>query len=158
MINVQLRPCRDGDEESIGSRMRDADRAEIWASSQLEPIKALQLSRRFSEDVWTCTVDGIPEVMLGVLRTSHLPERGSPWLLGTDAVTKYPRQLLASGYHLVPQLLSKYKVLRNAVDDRNDASKRFLIRLGFRLGEPYPVFPSGVLFRPFEMRLEDDYV
>jgi len=158
MINVQLRPCRDRDAELVGARMRDADRAEVWASNRLDPIPALRLSSRYSEDAWTVTVNGIPEVMLGVYRTSTLPSQGSPWLLGTDAVTKYPRQLVAGARHLVPELIVKYKVLKNAVDDRNDVSKRFLLWLGFRLGDPFPVGLAGDLFRPFEMRLGEDYV
>lgn len=155
MISVAIRPARPEDIEHIAPRMREADVAEVWASTRLTPETALRMALRWSEDSWTTTINGRPEVMMGVWRISHVPEAGSPWLLGTDAITKHPRRLLIEGTRVVPLILEKYKLLRNAVDDRNEASKRFLTWLGFTMSDPYPAGPDGVPFRQFEMRLSD---
>jgi len=50
-------------------------------------------------------------------------------------------------------MLAVYPRLVNHVDERNEASKRWLSWLGFELGEPEPHGPFGIPFRPFRLEV-----
>lgn len=139
----------------IANRMRRADVDEIYASSRRLPKEALEFSLRKSSLAMTALVNGQPEVMFGVGDLSVLSQVGAPWLLGTDAVTERYIAFLRGSVSWREQLLLRYQVLRNAVDDRNTASKRWLRWLGFSLSEPMPLGVDGEMFRLFEMRRAD---
>ncbi len=97
-------------------------------------------------------IDGVPEVMFGVGDINVLTRTGAPWLLGTDAVTTHYVAFLRRSVDWREQLLQRYRVLMNAVDDRNTASKRWLKWLGFTLSEPISMGKRGGKFRVFELR------
>lgn len=90
--------------------------------------------------------------MFGVGDINILTGTGCPWLLGTDAVADHYRLFLRQSLRWKEQLLGSYEVLRNAVDDRNEVSKRWLQWMGFALYEPMPLGINGEPFRLFEMR------
>jgi len=135
--------------------MRKADIDEVFASSGRSPAQALAFSMRRSSIAYTALVDGRPEVMFGAGDLNVLAEIGAPWLLGTDAVETYYMQFLRRSVSWRGQLLARYRVLRNVVDDRNTASKRWLSWLGFKLSEPMPISKGGQMFRLFEMKASD---
>ncbi|MGJ5032266.1 phage protein Gp13 family protein [Bradyrhizobium sp. HKCCYLS2038] len=133
--------------------MRQADRDEVMAASGKSPAAAVAFSLRRSAAAWTALIDGRPEVMFGVADLNILAGIGAPWLLGTDAVERHNRQFLRRSVRWRDQLLQRYSVLRNFVDDRNTTSVRWLRWLGFRFSEP--VMFNGQAFRAFELRSED---
>jgi hypothetical protein len=132
--------------------MRQADRDEIAAASGRSPGAALAFSLRKSSLAYTAMIDGVPEVMFGVGDINVLTRVGAPWLLGTDAVTTHYVAFLRLSKGWAQQLLARYRVLMNAVDDRNVVSKRWLQWLGFTLGEPAPLGEQRLPFRVFELR------
>ena len=138
---------------TIASRMRAADREEVFAASGRSPLSALCFSYRHSSLAWTALFDGRPEVMWGVGDINILTGIGAPWLLGTDAVEKNFRGFLKISRNWPAQLLSRYTVIRNLVDARNTVSLRWLEWLGFRLYEPMEI--NGHPFRLFEMGTAD---
>lgn len=138
---------------TIASRMRAADREEVFAASGRCPLSALCFSYRHSSLAWTALFDGRPEVMWGVGDINILTGIGAPWLLGTDAVEKNFRGFLKISRNWPAQLLSRYAVIRNLVDARNTVSLRWLEWLGFRLFEPMEI--NGHPFRLFEMGTAD---
>jgi hypothetical protein len=156
MTTIELRPAEMGDVPFIAEAMRQADRDEVWASHRLTPEQALRMSLQWSEDAWTVDVDGWPEVMLGVWRYCTLPSIGSPWLLGTEAVARHPKAMVQHARWVVPIMLSKYGLLRNAVHDRNEISKRFLGWLGFSMSDPVVLGEGKEPFRVFELRAPPD--
>ncbi|MHB0785575.1 phage protein Gp13 family protein [Bradyrhizobium sp. 5.13L] len=133
--------------------MRKADRDEIAAASGKSPAEALAFSLRKSSQAWTAIIDGRPEVMFGVADLNILAGVGAPWLLGTDAIDRHFRQFLRRSVSWRDQLLRRYPVLRNFVDDRNVVSIRWLRWLGFRFTDP--VTFRGYAFRAFELRASD---
>lgn len=133
--------------------MRPADRDEVFAASGKTPVKALTYSMRKSSHAWTAIIDGRPEVMFGVGDINVLAGVGAPWLLGTDAVEAHYIAFLRRSVDFRDQLLRRYPVMRNFVDDRNKASKRWLKWLGASFSDPVEV--GGHPFRLFEMRLAD---
>lgn len=150
--DILVRAAVETDIPDIAGRMRAADVAEVAASSGRSPQEALEFSLRKSSLARTAVIDGRPEVMFGVGDINVLTRTGAPWLLGTDAVTENYVAFLRGSVDWRDQLLLRYDVLVNAVDDRNLASKRWLRWLGFKLGEPMPIGRAGAMFRVFEMR------
>ncbi len=95
-------------------------------------------------------MNGVPEIMFGVGDLNILAGVGAPWLLGTDAVEKHGPAFLRRSRNFRDQLLTRYSVLRNFVDDRNTVSIRWLRWLGFTLLDPVEI--RGYQFRLFELR------
>ena len=133
--------------------MRKADRDEVFAVSRKTPGQALVYSLRKSSHAWTAIVNGRPEVMFGVGDINVLAGVGAPWLLGTEAVEEHYIAFLRRSVDFRDQLLQRYPIMRNFVDDRNKASKRWLQWLGFRLFDPVEI--GGQSFRMFELRSAD---
>ncbi|KAF0146559.1 MAG: hypothetical protein FD153_100, partial [Rhodospirillaceae bacterium] len=74
--------------------IREADRAEVWASGHFTPEEALRRSLALSTHAWTIFIEGDPLAMWGVAPLNLLAGVGAPWLLSTDAVDRYPRTFL----------------------------------------------------------------
>lgn len=151
-VDLQIVEAVDDHIATIAERMRQADRDEVMASGGKAPAEALSGSLAKSSQAWTALVNGRPEVMFGVGDLNILTRTGCPWLLGTDAVGEHYRLFLRQSVMWREQLLGRYEVLRNAVDDRNEVSKRWLRWMGFTLYEPMPLGVNGEPFRLFEMR------
>lgn len=152
---IEVVPARAAHLRSIARRMRAADRDEVFAASGRSPLASLTYSLRHSAVAWVALIDGRPEVIFGVADLNVLARVGAPWLLGTDAVTLHRTAFLRGSVDWRRQLLARYDRLRNLVDDRNVASKRWLSWLGFTLSEPVPIGHEGVAFRLFELRRGD---
>lgn len=133
--------------------MRAADRDEVLAASGRSPAGALAFSLRKSSCAWTAVIDGRPEVMFGAADLNVLAGIGAPWLLGTAAVDRHYVAFLRRSVWWRDQLLRRYPVMRNVVDDRNTVSKRWLQWLGFSLSKPVTL--NGHMFRLFELRSGD---
>jgi hypothetical protein len=138
---------------SIAPRMRDADVEEVRAASGRSPDNALRHSLQMSEIAWTVTFDGMPELMFGCGTVDILNNIGAPWLLGTDAVERNRRHFLGGSRYWIQQMQNRWQLLRNVVDDRNAASKRWLAWLGFTLKDPEPYGYERLPFRVFEMKV-----
>lgn len=153
--NIALVPAEPDHIEAIAERMRQADIDEVLASSGRSPADALEYSLAKSAIAMTALVDDRPEVMFGVGDLNILTQTGAPWLLGTEAVTEHWVVFLRASLSWRNQLLARYQVLTNVVDDRNTVSKRWLRWLGFRLSDPFPIGRGGAMFRLFELRRGD---
>ena len=136
----------------IAARLRRADCLEAAASGHPDPAEAMLFSLEHSRLALTALFDGRPEIMFGVGDLNILTRTGAPWLLGTDAGERRFRLFARHSRHWFGQLARRYDCLRNAVDDRNILSRRWLEWLGFRLSEPLPIGVNGEPFRVFEWR------
>jgi len=151
--SIEIVPACAAHIRTIARRMRQADRDEIAAASGRSPAAALAFSLRKSSQAWTAVIDGRPEVMFGVADLNILAGIGAPWLLGTDSVERNYRQFVRRSVSWRDQLLGRYPVLRNFVDDRNKVSIRWLRWLGFKFSDP--IMFGGYAFRAFELRSGD---
>lgn len=151
-MDILVRPASFDDVGTIADRMRKADVVEVEASSDQTPVSALETSLARSSFAMTVLIDGRPEIMFGVGDVNVLTGTGAPWMLATDEIGKIKRQFLKSSAGWCAQLLQRYDVLINCVDDRNKLSKRWLAWLGFTIGPPVAFGKNGELFRVFEMR------
>jgi len=137
---------------AIGGALREADRAEVWASGRYLPVEAVLQGYRASTHVWTGLIGDEPICMFGVAPVSLLGAAGRPWMLGTDGVERHQVAFLRRCRPCVAAMRSVYDSLENWVDERNAAAHRWLRWLGFRLEDPQPWGVDGELFRRFEWR------
>lgn len=148
--DIRIVPARPAHVRTIARRMRSADVEEIRAASGKTSGQALSFSLRKSSSAWTVMIDGRPEIMFGVGDISVLAGVGAPWLLGTDEVERHYVAFARQSVNLRDQLLARYPVLRNVVDERNRVSIRWLRWLGCSFSEPIDL--GGHPFRLFEFR------
>jgi hypothetical protein len=123
----------------IAAKMREADRREIWASHRHTPRKALECSLERSDLAWTCFVDGVAAFMWGAARQgSLLSAKGSPWLLGTDAILKVRKDFLRCCPFFVERMQRRFPRLENYIHAENLLSIRWLKWCGFTCDEEAP--------------------
>lgn len=135
----------------VASRMRDADKLECAALGRT-PKEALRVGLRSSLAPLTILVDGRPEAMMGVVPGSLLAGTGMIWMLGTDAMYRQPRALVARGPRVLAWLCEGLHDLSNIVSVDNARAIRFLRFLGFHVGGAVQ-HHGGVDFVPFTLHL-----
>jgi hypothetical protein len=123
---------------SLARVLRDADIAEVKASSGLSPGDALLRAYVLSHDCFTVEDSTGPVCMFGVVRDSKTT--GRIWLLGSDRMFLYRRQLLTEPRLWLDHWRQKYKVLTNFVDARNVRHVRWLEHMGCRFIREVPDF------------------
>ena len=151
MIDVEIVPARDWHAEAIAWNPREADVAEL-AALGTTPLEAMRNGLRVSREPMTGFVDGQPVCMFGASPFSILGGIGIPWLIGSlamDSMTAH-KALLRESRKAFARMREEFpSMLFNAVDDRNEAAKRWLAWLGFTLDDPKPLGRNGEPFRVF---------
>lgn len=137
--------------EDMAPRLRAADVLEVYRSHGHGALEALLSGLDSSEEAYTLFLDGRPAAMFGVapIQRSLLGTvwAHSIWLLGTDDLTRHPRDFLRTSRRVFPYIASRYPVLFNMVDDEYTGALRWLEWLGFWVGYPEPFGPFGHPFR-----------
>lgn len=150
MAKLIVRQVREGDVETIAANLRRADIEEIHASTgQRDCLSVMRAGAQASTLLWAIEVDGEPAGLFGVTPAGDI---GVPWMLGTPALERAPKQLTKLGRAYVTLMHDKYATLLNYVDARSLKSVYWLARLGFTVQketEPYGVF--GLPFHRFGM-------
>lgn len=151
MAKLIVRNTREGDIEAIAANLRNADIEEIHGSSgHRDCLAVLRQGAGASTLLWTIEVDSEPAGLFGVTPAGGI---GVPWMLGTPAIERAPKQLTRLGRAYVHLMSDKYATLLNYVDARSLKSVYWLARLGFTVQketEPYGVF--GLPFHRFGMK------
>lgn len=140
------------DAARLVEQMRPADYAEVVASSGQDVLGAVQSSLARTPDPFAVESAGELLIIGGVVPISLLSGQGSPWLLGTVALDRFPGRLTRGAKTYLSRMQTEYPHLLNYVDARNVRSVLWLRRLGFTVhpAEPYGV--AGLPFHLFEMR------
>ena len=146
---VEIRPAMV--EDALALVLRQADREEVKALTGRDPREALVESVERSAAAWAGLANGELVCLFGVVPVSLVGVTGIPWLLGSDAVTRYGRPFLRRNRTYLREMLREFPVLRNVVDARNTVSIRWLEWLGFTFGAPQPMGVRGLPFIPFTM-------
>jgi len=139
----------------IADNMRDADIVEVWAAGHHTPIDSLTKSIDISEFNTLVTIDDIPCVLFGLVRTDILSGSGVPWMLGATSIMKHKREILKHSPVVIEQMLTICPNLVNYVHGKNKMSIRWLKWLGFIIEEPVPRGPDNELFHRFHRSLTD---
>lgn len=148
---VSFKPVAPSDVEYIASRIREADRVEVYESSRRDALTALASSTERSERTATVFFGDTPVAICGVGRMALLSGIGVPWMLGTDDLRTNAKTLLPHAKPMVVKMMQGHDVLRNMVHVDNRASIRWLKSMGFRMGQPVAAGWRGAMFRVFEL-------
>lgn len=149
-VSARLVRADPGHIPHLAAHMREEDRNEVWAWSLSHPEQALTRSFAASAMAWTCMVDDEPVCMFGVGAPTMLSGEARPWLLGTDRLHDIPHAFARLSVEGVRRMMV-YPVLANWSDARHERAHEWLDWLGFQVGEPRPMGPLGMPFRPFVM-------
>lgn len=139
---IELVPATAGHIGRIANKMRAADVLEC-AAMGYAPKQALRTSLAQSSQAWTAKVDGIPEAMFGLVISNALGGIGRPWMLGSDAIYRHPREMLRCGDYLLRCWLDSIRSLEGYVWTGNDRAIRMLRRWGCQIGREVIVFAEA---------------
>ena len=134
--------------------LRQADVDEITAASGGSPKVAVAYSIVASRPGWAVELDGKPIVLFGASPALKKIEGeytviGSPWLVGTDEIEKYPVHFFRVSKDLIGVMKARYSHLENWTDERNTLSLRWLEWAGFVIEPAAPYGPYGKRFHRF---------
>lgn len=153
-IDVTIRDVQEGDIELLVENMRDADREEVSAATSLPLVKVLKDSVDMSSVVKSGFINDDIACIWGVCPYSALSSKGTPWMLGTPLIEKYPLLFLRRSKGELKQFTDKYSYLENHVDARNAVAVHWLKWLGFDIKSPEPWGIKGLPFHKFSMEIE----
>ena len=152
-VKVEIIPATIDDASELSFNIREADRVEIWRTSMIEPLVAAELAISMSDKSWSARCNGDLICIFGVGTTSIVTATGSPWMLSTDNIIKYPLHFLSQCRFYIEEMSCGFDVLINHVDADNVDAINWLKWLGFKFkDEPEPYGVLGHPFYEFEMR------
>jgi len=125
-----IKQAQQADIDYVCANMRQADRAEIWASHRRTP-EAVAVACK-DANPYVVTVNGVPCIIFGC---SGPAETGTPWLLATDLIQTIGVRFIRGSRPIVDQWLAKYLVLENFVHADNELSIKWLKWLNFEFKE-----------------------
>lgn len=147
---VEYRTPTEDDIQALAAGMRAADRLEVSLCGH-EPEEGVRRSIASSTHAWAARIGGELICILGVAPVSMLGGVGSPWLLGTDLVARWPAAFMRQARDGVQEMLRLYPHLINFVHVDNALAIAWLRRAGFRLHAPILYGPRRAPFHPFEI-------
>jgi len=150
-VTINIVPARPEHAHPIGSRLREADKHEVWAASRLRPVEAVKLSLSASELTWTLLRGGDPVLMFGVARRSLLDPVGVPWLLATNDILKVKATVLKKSRQYINLMRRDFETLENFVHGENRISIAWLRWCGFIVEPGEPRGPDMEIFHRFWM-------
>ena len=130
----------------MAANMKQADIDEVWATGYYTPLEALELSIKVSRDPLCWLANGEVVCVFGCAEQSLLTDKGVPWMLTTDEISKYGKLFLRYNKKYIDIMKDRYRELENHVDARNTDAIKWLRWLGFSFG---PAEPFGVERLPF---------
>lgn len=150
MITEFVKPTKEH-VNHIANNMRSDDAVEVMASHGHTPLEALINGWNISDYSVIVTCKDEPVVMYGMSVNSLVTGFGTPWMLSTDGLLKYRKDLLKYTPMVVDQMLDICPRLVNYVHVDNKISKRWLRWLGFTIGEVSPYGVGKELFHRFHL-------
>lgn len=149
---IDTRKCTQEDIDHLAPRLRKEDLDEIRAASGLSPREALMLGFAESEECHCIhdTDTGEPVAVFGVVPMAENPSIGIVWMLGSDDLKMHSMCFLRRSAEWVQRLHSRYPLLCNVIDARNEVHVRWLQWLGFQFIRDIPDYgPEQRLFYEF---------
>lgn len=155
MVSLEIVPLTTSHVEWLAPRIREADRAELWAASHRTDMhKALRDGLDLSVEAFAGLAGGEPFCAFGVSCLSLLDRHGSPWMLGTRKVEEHALGFLRASRSVISVWSEEWTLLENHVDARNLRSVTWLKWLGFRVEDARPFGAEGLPFHRFSMGVD----
>lgn len=137
--------------EPILADLRDSDRKEFSAMGTIWTLAhECRLTLQCSCEAHTVLVNEKPVMMFGVVPLNLVSGIGSPWLFGSKEMDNHSKKFIRYSRSFLQELLKRWPVLINSVDNDNIKTKRWLEWMGFNISNPVQ-FGNGQ-FCPFEIR------
>jgi hypothetical protein len=141
-----VRTARREDIPVLAENLREADVAEIKASSGKAPGDALYASLDLGGDTRViCLHDGTPVGIFGVVPITK--DLGGIWMVATNQFKSVQRQFLRECRTGITDLCQGYKAVFNCTDARNTVHHRWIKWSGFTIIKRHESY--GVEQRPF---------
>lgn len=142
-------PSTVADVYALAAALRPDDRAEV---ESLGVTARAGIRRSFRNAILRKTyfVDGEIAAMSGLCGTM-IGDIGEPYLMTTPAAERMPVMFIKQAKAAVAEMLHHKLRLEGYVDARYERECRMLKMIGFSLGEPQPIAPTGALFRQYSM-------
>lgn len=140
-----IRNAKQEEIDYVCLHMRQADRAEIWASHRRTLKQASIVCG--NANPFIVLVDGVPCIIFGCFS-------GTPWLLATPLIQTIGVRFIRGSKAIVEEWLERYKTLENYVHVNNSISIQWLKWLGFSFKET--IIVNDEKFIRFIKRRGDD--
>jgi len=151
--NSYIRKATIQDANHVALNMREADKNEVMASDGELPVPAVLRAYNRSDKCLSLIIDDEAACVFGVAPLSLLGSVGSPWMLGTDLITKNPLTFLRKSQNVVLDMQKSYATLINYIDSRNEFSLAWAKWVGFDVSEDTELRgPFNMPFHRFELR------
>jgi hypothetical protein len=153
-LPVNIRTATLADAEWFAPRLREADRAELLASSGAGIASGLRAAVLYSDHAaFVAESENLgPIAIFGFARRGLAADKASPWCVGTKDLTKRGKALTLHGRAYCLRTLDAFPLLENWVDVRNTAAIRWLKAIGFKFDGPAPHGVEGLPFMRFWMK------
>jgi hypothetical protein len=134
---------------ALAPRLREADVLECRAFGRT-PARAL--TNALASSLWALTafVEDEPHAMMGVCPKNMLTGEGVPWMLGSEKIYDYARDLVRFGPDIIGEMRGSFERLENMVHVENVRAIRFLRHFGFSFSEQREVY-GGIEFVRFHV-------
>jgi hypothetical protein len=120
----------------IAEHMRVLDKEELRLTGEPRPISAIRNSIALSQTEAFVAYGGDEPIAVLGMAPAYLIGEGVPWMMGTDAIARYPRELLRLARGKIAGWLDELPLLMNEVWAENTPAKTFLAHAGFSFAEP----------------------
>jgi len=150
-IDVVMRDVEEQDIKDLHNNLREADKQELLATTSLNLYDVIKDSVELSTYAQAATFNDELVCLWGVCPISMISRKGSPWMLSTSVIEKYPLAFLKRCKPVIEKFTDNYNYLENHVDVRNTVAIHWLKWLGFKFDEPKPWGIKGFDFQRFTM-------
>jgi len=145
------RKATEEDAEYLSTRLKPMDMREIAAVSARPALAVLRSGINGSEDCRVGTIHGVPVIIYGVRKMSHLSDTGIAWLLGTDEVEDNKVKFIRECGKELKKMMGNLRMIENYCHVENRKTIVWLRWLGFKLDKPEPYGRKQEMFRRFYM-------
>lgn len=126
-----VREANMADIEILAVNLREADVAEIKASSGSDPRGALVRGIAAGVTRVACLPNGIPAAIFGVVPVGQ--DTGAIWMVATKQFKNLHRQFLRECRGELEDLTANYRLIFNYTDARNTVHHRWIKWMGFTI-------------------------
>ena len=131
-MTISVRPAKLNDCNTLGPRLRQADKEELKLSCGHGPETALTMSMIASEKPYVAVDEwDVPFAMFGVVDAIDKGV-GIPWMLGSSGIYRHAREFTNECKHWLETVSKGHDVLVNYVHAENHKAIRWLKWLGFK--------------------------
>ncbi len=153
---IEIRPATKRDGDWLATRLRKADRREIWSAYGMDGEAGFWAAFNNSEDTYSVVWKEKVVVIFGVCLLSRLSNQGGIWMLATDQLDEIGVSFARNTRKIIQEFLTRYSSLVNWVDCRNTQSIAWLRINVFEIREARPYGVFGEPFHYFYQRKKNE--